>query len=84
MSDSGPGYLTYVSRDSIVLNSSIMLQPVIMGRYEVRNVSQIRIRKHNSQGIGVLAGLVGGGLIGYFVGSAIEGTTVLYRTVPII
>jgi hypothetical protein len=67
------GYLTYASRDSIVLNSSIMFQPQVMGRYKVSDMSQIRFRRSNSQGIGALAGLVGGGLIGYFTGSAIEG-----------
>ena len=44
-----------------------------LGSYKVSNVSQIRIRKKTSQGIGALAGLVGGGLIGWIAGSSYEG-----------
>ncbi len=71
--DSGPGYLTYLSPDTVVLNSSIMFNNTELGSYKVSNVSQIRIRKKTSQGIGALAGLVGGGLIGWIAGSSYEG-----------
>jgi len=71
--ESGPGFLTSLSNETIVLNSSIMFNNTELGRYNVSNVSQIRIRKNSSQGIGALAGLVGGGLIGWIAGSSYEG-----------